>query len=175
MPSEIPEQAGLVFPKPVVIREQLCVTGPELADGQVHEPPPGARPVPDQVQVVGTEQHRLDGLAQLPGVLPHPVEQDALGLALLQQYFNNLIPVFRENFSPQQSLVPVKADQLPVKAAAEAPARRQEEDPLQQIGLALGVGTGDHVDARIEFRFCLAVVPKAPEKQLVHSHGPVIW
>ena len=65
----VPQNAGLVLVEAVILPQGLGVPGPQLADGQIQEFPPGGRPLPDEVQVLRAEQHRGQDPRQLPGCL----------------------------------------------------------------------------------------------------------
>lgn len=62
----VPQNAGLMLVQPVVLRQGGGISGPQLTDGAVQKPPPRRRAVPDQSQILRTEQHR----GQHPGQLP---------------------------------------------------------------------------------------------------------
>ena len=111
----VPEDAGLVLIQAVVLRQRLGIPGAQLADGAVQKAPPGGGPLPDEEQVLRTEEHCVQNAGQLPrglqtdpigGQLPPP----APGQPGLQQEF----PPAALHRAPNQGVLSVQPDHLPV-------------------------------------------------------------
>ena len=83
----------------VKFREKLRVSGPDLADGIVHQAPADRRPFLDQVQIIRAKQHRVHHLAQLSGGFLHAVDGDFLGLAGVQLNADGLFPFMAQHLS----------------------------------------------------------------------------
>ena len=128
----VPQDAGLVFIQPPVFRQGLGVPGAELTDGAVQKPPPGGGPLPDKIQVLRAEQHRVQHPRQLPGVFqPDPVGEELSGAApgQLGLHHKGAAPAF--DGSPDMGGGPVHADHLPVIPGPVGPGGGQIGDGLQ--------------------------------------------
>lgn len=64
----VPEDTGLVLVQAAVLRQRLGVPGPQLAQGQIHEPSPCRRAVPDEKQILRREKHRVQHVRESGGV-----------------------------------------------------------------------------------------------------------
>ena len=54
--------------KPPVFRQRQRIPGPQLADTVVQKASPGRRPLPDQVQILRSEQYTLKNAAEFAAV-----------------------------------------------------------------------------------------------------------
>ena len=164
----VPQDAGLVLIEAVVLPQGLGVSGPQLADGQIQELPPGGRPLPDQVQVLRAEQHRGQNARELPGGLqPHPVGVELPAFPPVQLGLQGEGPAPAVHCPLQKGPVDVQHDHLPVVPGPVGLGGGQIGDGLQQVGLALGVLPVDQIHPGVEVRLEVDIVPKKIQLQSV--------
>ena len=128
----VPQDAGLVLIQSAVFRQGLGVPGAELTDSAVQKPPPGGGPLPDKIQVLRAEQHRVQHPRQLPGVFqPDPVGEELSGAApgQLGLHGEGAAPAFDD--PPDVGGGLVHADHLPVIPGPVGPGGGQIGDGLQ--------------------------------------------
>ena len=157
--------------QPPVFRQGLGIPGPQLAQGLVHEPPPGCRPLPDEKQVLRGEKHRVQHLGQVAAVSGgHAVDGHPPPSAPVQENFRFKLPLPGLNMPHQPGPVPVKADELPVRVGTGTAAAGQVYDGLQQVGLSLGIFAVYDVAASVEGQLLAVVIAEALQQQAVNLH-----
>ena len=167
----VPQDPGLVVIQPPVFRQGLGIPGPQLAQGLVHEPPPGRRPLPDEKQVLRGEKHRVQHLGQVAAVSgSHAVDGHPPPSAPVQENFRFKLPLPGLNMPHQPGPVPVKADELPVRVGPGTAAAGQVHDGLQQVGLSLGIFAVYDVAASVEGQLLAVVIAEALQQQAVNLH-----
>ena len=167
----VPQDPGLLVIQPPVFRQGLGIPGPQLAQGLVHEPPPGRRPLPDKKQILRGEKHRVQHLGQVAAVSGgHAVDGHPPPSAPVQENFRFKLPFPGLNMPHKASPVPVKADELPVRVGPGTAAAGQVHDGLQQVGLSLGIFAVYDVAASVEGQLLAVVIAEAFQQQAVNLH-----
>ena len=167
----VPQDAGLVLIEPVILRQGGRVPGPQLAEGRVHEPPAGGGALPDEIQVVRTEEHGVVHLAQGSVVFcRHLIHPQFPPPVPIQLHPGPELPVPGEDPALQNGGGGVKADHLPVRPGPGGLPTGEIDDGLQQVGLALGVLPEDHVAGRVKGDLLMLVVAELLESQLKNLH-----
>ena len=167
----VPEDAGLVLIQPPVFRQCLGVPGPQLAQGQIHEPPPLRRPRPDEKQILRAEEYGVQHVGQRRvGLSGHTVDRHFPAFAAKELYIRGERPLPGQELRRDGRLLPVEADQLPVAVGAGAFTAGQIDHGLQQVGLALGVLAVDDVAAPVEVQRLPPVIAPAVQRQLIDPH-----
>ena len=75
------------------------------------------------------------------------------------------------NLGQQVRLRKIKAHKLPIESGPEAPPAGEQIDSLQQVGLALGIGAGDHIGSGIKAHRLPLVIAEAVERDFIDSHA----
>ena len=169
----VPEKPGLVLVEALIFRQGRRVPGPQLAQRRVHEPPPGRRTLPDELEILRGEEYRIQYAAQLSGGFGRdPVDADFLFPARAGLNAADKVPVPGADGALQQKSSLPEPDQLPVRAGAVGPAAGEADHSLQQVGLALGVLPPDHVADGVEGDLLGLVVAKILQIEAVKAHRP---
>ncbi len=135
----VPEDAGLVFIQPPVFRQGLGIPGPQLAQGHIHEPPPGRRSLPDEKQVLRREKHRVQHLGQVAAVFGgHTVDGHLPPPSPGQLNLRFKFPFPGPDLSHQPGPVRSEANKLPIRMGPGTAAAGQIHNGLQQVGLFPG-------------------------------------
>ena len=167
----VAQDPRLVLVQAGVLRERLRVPRPQLAEREVHEPPPRRRAVADEKEVFGREKHRVQHIRERCAVfrgdavdrhLPPPAARE--GDLRLER------ALAREDVPHELRPLTLEAEQLPVGARAGALAAGEVDDRLQQVRLSLRVLAVNDVAARIKVQRRAAVVAEALERQRVNPH-----
>ena len=167
----VPQDAGLVLIEPVILRQGRRVAGPQLAEGRIHEPPPGGGPLPDEIQILRTEEHRVVHLAQGGAVFcRHLIHPHLSPPVPIQLHPGPELPVSGQDPALQNGGRGVKADHLPVRSGPGGFPAGEIDDGLQQVGLALGVLSEDHVAGRVKGDLLMLIVAELLEPQLKNLH-----
>ena len=160
-----------MFIQPPVFRQGLGIPGPQLAQGHIHEPPPGRRSLPDEKQVLRREKHRVQHLRQVATVFGgHTVDGHLPPSAPVQENFRFKLPLPGLNMPHQPGPVPVKADEFPVRVGTGTAAAGQIHNGLQQVGLSLGIFAVYDVAASVEGQLLAVVIAEALQQQAVNLH-----
>ena len=167
----VPEDAGLVFIQPPVFRQGLGIPGPQLAQGHIHEPPPGRRSLPDEKQVLRREKHRVQHLGQVAAVFGgHTVDGHLPPPSPGQLNLRFKFPLPGPDLSHQPGPVRSEANKLPIRMGPGTAAAGQIHNGLQQVGLSLGIVSIDHVAAFIKGQLLAVVIPEALQQQSFNPH-----
>ena len=170
--AAVPENAGLVLIEPVVFRQCLPVPGPQLAEGQVHEPTAGGSPLPDEHQILRGEEHGVQHVGEGGVVLGgNAVDTGLTAAATEQLHLRAELPVPCKHLPQDVGLVPVEADELPVRSGPWRLAAGEIDHGLQQIRLALSILAVDDVAAVVEGQGLPVVVAEALQRQGVNPHS----
>ena len=157
--------------QPTVLAQRLGVPRPQLAQRQVHEPPPFRRTGPDQKQILRRKKHGMQHVGQGGAVFGgHTVNGHFPPLSAEEAYVRHKLPLPGKDISQQRGLLHIKADQLLVSVGAGTFSTAKIYDGLQQICFSLGVLSVNNVAAGVERQRLRAVVPPALQVQGVNSH-----
>ena len=167
----VPQDPGLVVIQPPVFRQGLGIPGPQLAQGLVHEPPPGRRPLPDEKQVLRGEKHRVQHLGQVAAVFGgHTVDGHLPPPSPGQLNLRFKFPLPGPDLSHQPGPVRSEANKLPIRMGPGTAAAGQVYDGLQQVGLSLGIFAVYDVAASVEGQLLAVVIAEALQQQAVNLH-----
>ena len=159
--------------KAAIFRQRFGVSGPQLAQREIHELPPCRRAVADEKQILRREEHRVQHVAERSGVFRrYAVDGHFPLFAAIELDVGHKLPVTGQDAALQHRARRVEADQLPVSVSAGRFAAGEIDNRLQQIGLALGIFAVDHVAVGVEGQALAAVVAKARKAQLIDPHRP---
>ena len=180
--SAVGQQAGALAQRIVVGRHVAGMLGMQRRHQAVEEAPALARPVEEQAVELRRQPHRRDmqaehGLAlRRPAVDPHrPAGQAAVVPGRLQSGADGEPPVRRIDGGGDRPGGGVRllaartaADFIEARPA-QAAARRQEGQRLQEIGLARAVGAHQHDGLGTAVEAELAVVAEIGQAELAHG------
>ena len=154
----------------VEFRQQGRVFRTDLRNRLIHHLSPNRGAVLDEIQVIRTEEDRVDGLRELRSCFPDAVDGDSLGLSGTYPDSDALFPLMAEDLSQDLRLGKVKTDQLAVKSRPETLSAGQQIHRFQEIGLPLGIFSRNHIGAGGEVRGLPFVIAKSVQRDLMNDH-----
>ena len=104
----------------VKLRKILGVARPDLAYGVIHQPSSRRRTLLYEVEIVRAEQHDIKCFAELRGRFFHGIDRYLLPDSVSEQYSHGLLALVAFDLGQDLRAVAAEADELPVKARAEA-------------------------------------------------------
>ena len=157
--------------EPGVLRQCFGIPGTQLAQGQIHEPPPLRRPRPYEEQILRAEEHGVQYVGQRrAGFGRYAVHRHLSPFAAEKLYLRGERSVPRKDLSGKGSILPFKADQLPVAVGAGAFSAGEVHGGLQQVGLSLCIFAVNDVAPLVKSQRLPLVVPPAVQRQLIEPH-----
>src|SRR5690606_22446256 len=155
----------------VVVAVQIFeVCGPGVEDGPVDECSPFAGWALEEHHVFGGKEHHLHG-AQVVSQSSDQLVVDP-DLASTSPDLQPNFPLLGPFFEPREDggRVCLELDEVAVAGNPKALEGSQRVDALEEVVLALCVGTGDDVEARVWLELELFEVPKVPGAERFEPH-----
>ena len=167
----VTQDAGFVVVQTVVFLQIARVVGPQLAQGNIQEPPPRGRARPHQHQVFRAEQHGFqDALHVCLPPLAHAVLIDLHGLCARKAQFKREIAPLRRKIRLDKGMIRSEPKAFFFLRRAEQPHGRAGCGRLKQVGLALPVLPADQVDRRIQNKPFVLVVAELLKRECADIH-----